>query len=125
VRQAFLVVVAAVALAATGCGGGNKSAATTVTKTVTQIPTTTNPTGTASVKTHGRYHYPPQLVRSYMQSCTKGDTSKRAYCGCTLDKLSNNVSVGDFVRVGLAGGKLPPRIRRLITKAATACADKL
>jgi hypothetical protein len=123
VRQVFAAVLVGVALVAAGCGGGSKSAATTtVTKT---IATTTNPTGTASVTTHGRYHYPPQLVKSYMQSCTKGDTSKRAYCGCTLDKLSNNVSVADFVRVGLAGGKLPPRIRRLITKAAVACADKL
>jgi len=60
-----------------------------------------------------------------MQSCTKGDTKKRAYCGCTLDKLSNDVSTADFARIGLAGGKIPPRIKRLITKAAVACADKL
>jgi hypothetical protein len=107
-----------------GCGGGSSKSAATTTVTTT-IATVTNPTGTASVTTHGRYHYPPALVRSYMRSCTKGDKAKRAYCACTLDKLSNNVSVADFVRVGLAGGKLPPRMRRLITKAATACADKL
>ena len=75
--------------------------------------------------THGRYHYPPALIRSYMQSCTSGDAGKQAYCGCTLDKLSNDVSVQDFVRVGLSGGKLPPRIQRLINQAAASCVDKL
>jgi hypothetical protein len=121
-------VAAALALAvlAAGCGGGggeNEAAGTTtVERTVTA---TTNPTGTASVTTHGRYHYPKVVVENYMKSCESGDATKRAYCGCTLDKLSNDVSTQDFVKIGLAGGKLPPRIKRLITKAARACADKL
>lgn len=111
------------ALAAAGCGGaGKKSVATT---TVTTVASATTATETASVTTHGRFHYPPALVNSYMRSCTKGDTAKTAYCGCTLDKLSNDVSVQDFVKVGLAGGKLPPRMKRLINRAARACADKL
>jgi hypothetical protein len=110
-------------LAASGCGGGGKKEAATT--TVTTIATATNPTGTASVTTHGRFHYPPALIKSYMRSCTRGDASKNAYCACTLDKLSNDVSVQDFVKVGLAGGKLPPRIQRLITRAARACVDKL
>jgi hypothetical protein len=49
----------------------------------------------------------------------------RAYCACTLDKLSNTVSTADFARIGLSGGKIPTRIRRLITQAALACRDKL
>jgi hypothetical protein len=123
-KPGLATLVFVLALAASGCGGGGKEeeAATT---TVTTTATVTNPTGTASVTTHGRFHYPPALVRSYMRSCTKGDTAKNAYCACTLDKLSNDVSVRDFIRVGLAGGKLPPRIRRLITGAARACVDKL
>jgi hypothetical protein len=124
VRYAALVAVPCVlALAAVGCGGGGKKTAATT--TVTTVATATNPTGTASATTHGRFHYPPALVKSYMRSCTKGDTTKNAYCACTLDKLSNDVSVRDFVTVGLAGGKLPPRIQRLINQAANACADKL
>lgn len=115
---AFLV------LAAAGCGGGgdSKSAATTVT---TIVATTTNPTSTASVTTHGRFHYPPVLVNNFMSSCTRSSKGKQAYCACTLDKLSNNVSTQDFARIGLSGGKVPPRIRRLIRRAAVACADKL
>src|SRR5438093_1603426 len=108
--------MALLVFAAAGCGGGSKSAATTT--TVTKTLTATNPTGTASVTTHGRFHYPEAVTKNYMQSCTKNGTSKQAYCACTLDKLSNTVSTGDFARIGLSGGKIPPRIKRLITRAA-------
>jgi hypothetical protein len=121
VRQVSLAFAAVLCLAVSGCGGG-KSAATT---TVTTVAGVTNPTGTASITTHGRYHYPPVVVDNFMKSCTKGDERKQAYCGCTLDKLSNTVSVRDFARVGVSGGKVPPRIRRAIKSAAVACADKL
>jgi hypothetical protein len=121
VRRAFLAL-AIVAVVAAGCGGGDKTAATT---TVTTIQSVTNPTGTASVTTHGRFHYPAVVVNNFMQSCTNGKQNRRAYCACTLDKLSNNVSVRDFARIGLSGGKVPPRIQRLIKKAAVDCADKL
>ena len=111
-----------------GCGGGgDKSAATTtVQQTVTVGATTsTSATTTYSVTTHGKYSYPQPVIDNYMSSCIAGDKKKEAYCGCTLDKLSNDVSVQDFARVGLAGGKLPPRINTLIRKAALACVDKL
>jgi hypothetical protein len=116
----FLLILVVLA----GCGGGSKSASTTtvVTTVVTQA---TNPTGTAAVTTHGRFHYPPAVVKNYMQSCLKNSSVTRAYCACTLDKLSNNVSTGDFARIGLSGGHIPPRIHRLIRRAAVACADKL
>jgi hypothetical protein len=118
-----LLLVTAVLVAAAGCGGGSKSAvATTVTKTLT----TTNPTGTAAVTvtTHGRFHYPATVSDNYMRSCMKSKVTQ-AYCACTLDKLSNNVSTADFARIGLSGGRIPPRIRTLITQAALACRDKL
>jgi hypothetical protein len=119
-----LVLVALLAVAA-GCGGGDdKSAAVTTTTTVTTI-TTKSPTGTGSVTTHGRFSYPAALTENYMKSCTRGDKAKEAYCACTLDKLSNDVSTQDFARIGLAGGKIPPRINRLIRRAAVNCADKL
>jgi hypothetical protein len=100
-----------------GCGGDEEKSAetTTVTTTVAEEPVTTG----------GRSRYPDVIVNNYMRSCTKGDRRKRAYCGCTLDKLSEDVSVADFARVGQAGGKLPPRMQRLIREAAVACADKL
>jgi hypothetical protein len=122
VRPALAALLPVLALASAGCGGGGKSAQAT---TVTKIVSATNPTGTASVTTHGRFHYPKALVTNYMQSCTKGNAKKRAYCGCTLDKLSNAVATADFARIGLSGGKIPPRIKRLIRGAAVACANKL
>jgi hypothetical protein len=122
VRAAVLVAV--VAVAATGCGGGGTKSS--VTTTVTKTLTTTNPTGTAAVvTTHGRFHYPDSIVKSYMESCTKHGQVKEAYCACTLDRLSNSVSTGDFARIGLSSGKIPPRINRFIRRAAIACADKL
>ena len=122
VRLLALAFLAAVALAAAGCGGGSKSAVTT---TVTTIATATNPPGTATVKTHGRFSYPAVLIDNFMRSCTRGRQAKEAYCACTLDKLSNTVSTQDFTRIGLTGGKVTPRVRRAIKQAATACADKL
>jgi hypothetical protein len=117
-----LASLAAVAVAAAGCGDGSESAVTTA---VTTIATTTNPTGTASVTTHGRFHYPAVLIDNFMRSCTRGGQAKEAYCGCTLDKLSNTVSTQDFTRIGLTGGKVTPRVRRAIKQAASACADRL
>ena len=114
------VLVAGVALAATGCGG-DKSAATTTTVTVA----TTTSKSAVTVTTHGRFHYPSSLIVNFMRSCTRGNTDKQAYCACTLDKLSNNVSTEDFARIGRSGGKVPPRIRRFIKRAATACLHKL
>ena len=119
--RAVLLASAAVVLAVAGCGGSDKSAATT---TVTKTLTTTNPTGTAAVTTHGRFKYPEAVTKNYMQSCQNSSVT-RAYCACTLDKLSEDVSTEDFAKIGLAGGKIPPRIRRLIGQAALACRDKL
>ena len=118
VRLLALAFLAAVALAAAGCGGSSKSAVTTTVAT-------TNPTGTASVTTHGRFSYPAVLIDNFMRSCTRSGQAKEAYCACTLDKLSNTVSTQDFTRIGLTGGKVSPRVRRAIKQAATACADKL
>jgi hypothetical protein len=119
-----LLLAAAVLLAA-GCGSGTKSAVGTT--TVTKTLTTTNPTGTAAgvtVTTHGRFKYPAAVSENYMRSCMKSKVTQ-AYCACTLDKLSNSVSTEDFARIGLSGGRIPPRIRKLITQAALACRNKL
>jgi len=119
-KALLAVVLAAIALTAGGCGGG-KSAATT---TLGTVATATNPSG-PTVTTHGRFHYPTSLIQNFMRSCTRGDTAKQAYCACTLDKLSSNVSTRDFARIGRSGGTVPARIRRLIRRAAAACLHKL
>ena len=123
--RALLPAIAVLILAA-GCGGGGGDKSAAATTTVTKTLTTTNPVGTgdATVTTHGRYHYPAAVTQNYMKSCMNSKVTK-AYCACTLDKLSNTVSTGDFARIGLSGGRIPPRIRRLIRKAAADCADKL
>jgi hypothetical protein len=117
------LAVGLVALAAAGCGGDGEESAATV--TVTTVESVTNPTGTGSVTTHGRFRYPQVVVDNFMQSCTEGNQNRRAYCACTLDKLSDTVSVRDFARIGLSGGKLSARIQRLIRQAAVDCAGKL
>jgi hypothetical protein len=110
--------VALALAAAAGCGTSGTAAGTTT----ATVPTVTD---FSSVTTHGRYHYPPAVISSYMASCTTGRASRLAFCGCTLDKLSNDISVKQFTRIGRSGGQLPPRVRQLINKAATACRGKL
>ncbi len=111
--RALVLAQTGVLLVVAGCGGGNKSA----------VATTTG-TAASTVTTHGRFHYPAAVTNNYMRSCVKNNVTQ-AYCACTLDKLSNSVSTADFARIGLSGGKIPPRIRTLITQAAVACRDKL
>jgi hypothetical protein len=124
-RCAF-ILAALMVIVISGCGGddGEQSAGdtTTIVRTVTS---TQNPTGTSSVTVSGKFQYPPVVVNNFMDSCTDGMQNRRSYCACTLDQLSNNVSVKDFARIGLAGGKLPPRIQSIIQRAAVDCADKL
>ena len=122
-RHAGLLLGVLLALAAAGCGGDDSKKSAGTTTVTTTVATTT--TGTASVTTHGKYKYPPVVINNFMQSCQNGMNNRRAYCACTLDKLSNQVSVQDFARIGLSGGELPPRIRRVIRQSAVACADKL
>jgi galactitol-specific phosphotransferase system IIB component len=125
VTRAFLLA-AVVLLVAAGCGGGGNTSAVATT-TVTKTLTTTNPTGTAAgvtVTTHGRFTYPAAVTENYMRSCMKSKVTK-AYCACTLDKLSDHVSTADFARIGLSGGRIPTRIRQFIQNAAVACKDKL
>ena len=113
-----LLLAAAVLLAA-GCGSGTKSAVGTT--TVTKTLTTTNPTGTAA--TLGRFRYPANIRENYMRHCTQNNVTQ-AYCACTLDKISDTVTTADFARIGLSG-RIPTRVRSLITQAALACKDKL
>jgi hypothetical protein len=77
------------------------------------------------VTTHGRFHYPEAVVSNYMRSCLENNSVTKAYCACTLDKLSDTVSTADFARIGLSGGHIPLRVRRLIQRAAAGCAGKL
>jgi hypothetical protein len=104
-----------------GCGGGGEKSAATTTAATTVV-TTTGTSDTPTVTTHGRFHYPQAYITNFMQTCTKN--RKRAYCACTLDKLSNNVSNKDLAGIAASGGKVPPRVQRLIKQAANACRDK-
>jgi hypothetical protein len=126
VRQALLAVV--VLLVLSGCGGGKSAKSTTVVSTTVVTTTTTASTTTSGgtkVVTHGRYHYPDVLVTNYMKSCVAGgNAKKRAYCACTLDKLSNNVSTRDFAEIGLSK-TIPPRIKKFMSQAVADCASKL
>jgi hypothetical protein len=102
------------ALVAAGCGSGGKSSATTK-------PTTTTMTTTTAVTVSGKYRYSPKVIRSFMRSCTQGNTAKEDYCACVIDKLSNSVSTRDFARIARTG-KAVPRVARAIRRATVSCA---
>jgi hypothetical protein len=120
VSRVVLLAAGLLLLGLSACGGGDGEGSARETTTVV-----TTVTGSASTTTEGKHDYPPVVVKNFMKSCTNGIPKRRAYCACTLDELSKSVSVQDFARIGLAGGKLPPRIRRIIQDAALACADKI
>ena len=129
-RVSLSALVLVVVLA--GCGGGKSahSSSTTTSTNAISISVSTSTTTTAGPKvvTHGRFHYPPTLVTSYMRSCvgSAGAASKkRDYCACTLDRLSNDVSTRDFQEIGLQHGRIPPRMKRSMVRAVRACASKL
>jgi hypothetical protein len=109
----YLIGACCLALVAAGCGSGGKSAATTE-------PTTTTPNG-IRVTVTGKYRYPPRVIISFMQSCTKGNAAKQNYCACVIDKLSNSVSTRDFARIARTG-RAVPRVARAIRRATAACA---
>jgi hypothetical protein len=120
VSRVVFVAAGLLLLGLSACGGGDEEESARETTTVV-----TTVTGPAPPRTEGEYDYPPVVVNNFMKSCTNGIQKRRAYCACTLDELSKSVSVQDFARIGLAGGKLPPRIRQIIQDAAVACADKI
>jgi hypothetical protein len=96
-------------LVAAGCGGaGGKSLATTTTSTTT------------AATVSGKYHYSPKVINSFMRSCTQGNSAKKDFCGCVIDKLSNSVSTRDFARIARTG-KAVPRVTRAIRRATAAC----
>ena len=98
--RALLLAASVLLLAAAGCGGGGSKSAT-----------------------HGRFRYPANIRENYMRHCTQNNVTQ-AYCACTLDKISDTVTTADFARIGLSG-RIPTRVRSLITQAALACKDKL
>ena len=95
------------ALVAAGCGSSGKSTATTTVITVS-----------------GTYRYPPSVIRSFMQSCTKEKPKFATLCACVIDKLSYTVSNREFARI-LSVGKAVPRVRRAAARATAACRNEL
>jgi hypothetical protein len=106
----YLVGAACLVLVAAGCGGGGKSLAKTTTTTGTKTAVTVS----------GRYHYSPKVINSFMRSCTQGNSAKKDFCGCVIDKLSNSVSTRDFARIARTG-KAVPRVTSAIRRATAAC----
>ena len=107
--RALLPVTAVLLVALAGCGGN---------KTSSQSTTTTR---TAPAK----FHYSAEVTQNFMKNCTASPQATPAYCRCTLDKLSEHVSMKDFQRIGLSGGKVPLRVRNYIVQAAQRCRSKL
>jgi hypothetical protein len=99
VRRLVGAVLLVLCLAASGCGGGEKSKAVTVS---------------------GTYRYPQSVIDYFMRSCTQGKKDREKLCACVIDKLSYTVSTRDFARVRV--GAAVPRVKRAAERATAACA---
>jgi hypothetical protein len=58
------------------------------------------------------YSYPPEIVRSYITSCTAGrGRAVEAICACTIRKIQKNYSLEAFKKINndiAAGRQIPP-----------------
>ena len=98
-RYVVGVLLLGLCLAASGCGGGEKSGAITVS---------------------GAYRYPQSVIDTFMRSCTQGKKEREKVCACVIDKLSYSVSSRDFARVRV--GNAVPRVKSAAKRATAACA---
>jgi hypothetical protein len=105
-------LVLACGLAAGGCGDGSGEKSTLA-------RTTTTTTGVVTVS--GTYRYPPEVINSFMQTCTQGKKTRQNFCACVIDRLSNSVSNRDFARIARTG-RAVPRVEKAIKRATAACA---
>jgi len=106
VRYLVGALLLGLCLAASGCGGEKSNVTTTV------------------ITVSGTYRYPPSVIRSFMQSCTKEKPKFATLCACVIDKLSYTVSNREFARI-LSVGKAVPRVRRAAARATAACRNEL
>jgi len=106
VRYLVGALLLGLCLAASGCDGEKSTATTTV------------------ITGGGTYRYPRGVIKSFMQSCTKGKPKLATLCACVIDKLSHTVSTREFARI-LRAGKAIPRVRRAAARATAACRSEL
>jgi hypothetical protein len=110
----YLVGAACLAFVTAGCGGGGGKSVATATTSTTVTKT--------QITVGGKYRYSPNVISSFMRSCTQGNAAKRDYCACVIDKLSNTVSTQDFARIARTG-RAVPRVARAIRRATAKCAE--
>ena len=74
----------------------------------------------------GGNEYPPQAEENFMKACTSQPQATEAYCQCTFDEITANVSFEDFQeaeqQIGSGGiNDAPPETREAFQKAVEKC----
>ena len=70
--------------------------------------------------------YPPQAEENFMKACTSQPQATEAYCQCTFDEITANVSFEDFQKaeeqIGSGGiNDAPPETREAFQNAVEKC----
>ncbi len=74
----------------------------------------------------GGSDYPPQAEENFMKACTSQPQATEAYCQCTFDEITANVSFEDFQKaeeqIGSGGiNDAPPETREAFQNAVEKC----
>jgi hypothetical protein len=74
--------------------------------------------------------YPPQAEENFMKACTSQPQATEAYCQCTFDEITANVSFEDFQeaeqQIGSGGiNDAPPETREAFQAAVEKCRSEI
>ncbi len=73
------------------------------------------------------YEYPPDIVNSFVESCSKGNPDSYGFCVCTMEAVQKRYPLETFVEVSLdmSGGKVSPEAEEFFQFMLSSCITKL
>lgn len=73
------------------------------------------------------YEYPPEVVNSFIESCSNGDRESNTFCVCTMDAVQRRYPLETFVEVSLniSRGNVSPEVEDFFQFMLSSCITKL
>lgn len=73
------------------------------------------------------YEYPPEIVNSFVESCSKGDPESYPFCACTMEAIQTRYPLETFVEVSfdMSGGNASPQVEEFFQFMLSSCITKL
>ncbi|MDY6805003.1 MAG: energy transducer TonB [Cyanobacteriota bacterium] len=73
------------------------------------------------------YEYPPDVVNSYIESCSKGEPDSYGFCVCTMEAVQKRYPLETFVEVSfdMSRGNVSPEVEDFFQFMLSSCITKL